>query len=84
MASVGERESIDLRRKQPPRIHHANGIIRIAAGVPSTIQRRNETSVCASCLSWPMATRLAAVPAGVAMPPMSGPNAVAIMSDRPK
>ena len=31
-----------------------------------------------------MATRFAAVPAGVAMPPMSGPNAVAIINARPK
>ena len=38
----------------------------------------------ASCFSWPMATRFAAVPAGVAMPPISGPNAVAIISARPK
>ena len=41
-------------------------------------------STFASCFSWLMATRFAAVPAGVAMPPMSGPKAVAIISARPK
>jgi hypothetical protein len=63
---------------------HAIGTISTHAGKPYSIHLPNDTSVWASCLSCAIATRLAAVPTGVAMPPMSGPKATAIMITLPK